>query len=192
MSVRFTKTGLSILLLAGILLSGPLWGRDYEVELLVFERIDPPEGVEEQWNPGANSQLLNMENLTALASRADSPSEKPAVESTLTRMARQQSGLVSSGYRILYRAHWQQPSAVFQDAPVLLVGEPESRLQGAIRVYRTSLIFADISLGLGDFVEEPLVPLYFINEKRRLKFKEVHYFDHPRFGALLTVWPVEE
>ena len=30
---------------------------------------------------------------------------------------------------------------------------------------------------------------FFISEKRRLKFKEVHYFDHPEFGVILGVWP---
>ncbi len=32
---------------------------------------------------------------------------------------------------------------------------------------------------------------YFISEKRRLKFNEVHYFDHPRFGVILGIWPEE-
>ncbi len=32
-------------------------------------------------------------------------------------------------------------------------------------------------------------PYFFISEKRRLKFKEVHYFDHPEFGVIMGVWP---
>ena len=198
---RLQKFGTSILLLAGAMITSPLWARDYEVELMIFERINPPGEVEEQWNSGANSQLLNMETLIDLVGRADiaietAPTEGETpdeiiVEAEVSRMQRLQSGLMNSGYRILYRARWQQPPAVFQDAPVLRVGEAETRLQGAIRVYRTSLIFADVSLGLGDFLKDSEAPIYFINEKRRLKFKEIHYFDHPRFGALITVWPVD-
>ncbi|NKB75763.1 MAG: hypothetical protein GKR96_01660 [Gammaproteobacteria bacterium] len=32
-------------------------------------------------------------------------------------------------------------------------------------------------------------PYFFISEKRRLKFKQIHYFDHPEFGVILGVWP---
>ena len=32
---------------------------------------------------------------------------------------------------------------------------------------------------------------FFIAEKRRLRFNQIHYFDHPMFGALLGVWSVE-
>lgn len=37
-----------------------------------------------------------------------------------------------------------------------------------------------------------LEPHYFLSERRRLKFKEIHYFDHPKFGLILGVWPVGE
>ncbi len=32
---------------------------------------------------------------------------------------------------------------------------------------------------------------FFISEKRRLKFKEIHYLDHPLFGVIIGVWPSE-
>ncbi len=32
-------------------------------------------------------------------------------------------------------------------------------------------------------------PQYFLSEKRRLKFTQIHYFDHPRFGVIMGVWP---
>ena len=35
-------------------------------------------------------------------------------------------------------------------------------------------------------------PHYFIAEKRRLKFGQIHYFDHPLFGAILGVWEADE
>ena len=38
----------------------------------------------------------------------------------------------------------------------------------------------------------PAQPHYFIAEKRRLKFAQIHYFDHPLFGAILGVWEAEE
>jgi hypothetical protein len=34
-------------------------------------------------------------------------------------------------------------------------------------------------------------PAHFLKQKRRVKFKEIHYLDHPRFGLFITVWPVD-
>lgn len=199
-----------LILCLGLLAAPCLQARDYAVEILVFDRSGVSGEVEEQWNPGSNSQLSNLEQLQALTGRVGDHPFRPQVG----HLARLQRGLLESGYRILHAASWQQPAAVYQNAPVVPVGAPDAPIQGAVRVYRTSLIFADIVLGLTDVlpdpgttprtataiptmsghgtVPDPWAPLYFINEKRRVKFKEIHYFDHPRFGALLTVWPVEQ
>lgn len=41
-------------------------------------------------------------------------------------------------------------------------------------------------------VIEPVFPRYFIDEQRKLKLNEIHYFDHPRFGVILSVKPIED
>jgi len=38
----------------------------------------------------------------------------------------------------------------------------------------------------------PLAARYFIDEQRKLRLNEIHYFDHPRFGVILSVKPIEE
>ena len=40
-------------------------------------------------------------------------------------------------------------------------------------------------------VIEPVFPRYFIDEQRKLKLNEIHYFDPPRFGVILSVKPIE-
>ena len=39
---------------------------------------------------------------------------------------------------------------------------------------------------------EPVIAHYFMDEQRKLKLNEIHYFDHPNFGVILTVKPLEE
>ena len=39
---------------------------------------------------------------------------------------------------------------------------------------------------------EPVVERYYLDEQRKLKLNEIHYFDHPRFGVILMVRPLEE
>jgi hypothetical protein len=33
--------------------------------------------------------------------------------------------------------------------------------------------------------------VYRLNERRRVKLSETHYFDHPKFGALVRVSPAK-
>ncbi len=41
-------------------------------------------------------------------------------------------------------------------------------------------------------VLEPVIVHYFMDEQRKLKLNEIHYFDHSRFGVILSVKPIEE
>lgn len=80
----------------------------------------------------------------------------------------------------------------------------ENEFIGFVRVYTTALIYADVDLQLSPpSAPKPFLWLradrdaaepahYFIAEKRRLKFQQVHYFDHPHFGAILGVWQAPE
>lgn len=97
-----------------------------------------------------------------------------------------------------------------------LSGPPAPRVSGSVRVFGSRLLFVDLALratlpddergtaattresgeaaaGAHDrdtfgraLLDDGLVS-YRISEKRRIKLEEVHYFDHPRIGALLYV-----
>lgn len=166
----------------------PVFARDYEIELLIFERVTPSPDTEEQWNSGSNQILAHQEELRD----SSTSSVKLPLKQGVSRLNRVEKELLGSGYRLLSSSHWRQPGEVFQNAPVVNVSRADNRMLGYLKIYKTSLIFADINLGLVDPLVDPLQPSYFISEKRRLKFKEIHYFDHPRFGAILGVWPAEQ
>ncbi|MEJ2176882.1 MAG: CsiV family protein [Gammaproteobacteria bacterium] len=166
----------------------PVFARDYEIELLIFERVTPSPDTEEQWNAGSNQILAHQEELRD----SSTSSVKLPLKQGVSRLNRLEKELLGSGYRLLSSSHWRQPGEVFQNAPVVNVSRADNRMLGYLKIYNTSLIFADINLGLVDPLVDPHQPSYFISEKRRLKFKEIHYFDHPRFGAILGVWPAEQ
>jgi len=55
--------------------------------------------------------------------------------------------------------------------------------------------YASIDYGSNYLLEpvlEPVIVHYFMDEQRKLKLNEIHYFDHPRFGVILNVKPIEE
>ncbi|MGB5706866.1 MAG: CsiV family protein [Arenicellales bacterium] len=166
----------------------PALARDYQIELLVFEPKNPSSESEEQWNAGSNQILADQESMRGIAVAAvNLPLQKG-----VSRLKRIESELLSSGYRLLVSTSWPQPAEVYQRAPIVNISRSDNKLIGFLKVYKTSLIFVDVNLGLVDALIDPVLPTFFISEKRRVKFKEVHYFDHPKFGAILTVWPVEE
>jgi len=186
-------TALCLIAVALALAGGPVAARDYEVEIIVFDRLNRDAAVHEQWNFSSAriaARLEQMEMLAARASTRQTSRQLAGLEAVRRR-------LVQSNYRILDTARWRQPAAFYPNAPLIPLGGPRSALAaGFVRVYRTSLIYADLHLQLSPPVPDAQgaqaawPPHYFIAEKRRLKFKQIHYFDHPLFGAILRVWPV--
>ncbi len=74
-------------------------------------------------------------------------------------------------------------------------------LTGVMRLFSTDLLYVDLLLRYQPAMdavnteaqsEKTMAdrPHYFLKERRRIKFREVHFIDHPRFGAILTVSPV--
>jgi Peptidoglycan-binding protein, CsiV len=78
---------------------------------------------------------------------------------------------------------------------------PGPRLRGTVRIYENQLVFAEVDLQFASLPTTVRVPdgavlsrpqVYRISEKRRIKLNEVHYFDHPYFGALIRVSRTED
>jgi hypothetical protein len=219
-------TGIS--LFVGLIQIG--FARDYHIEVIIFERPTSAEPDQEVWNFSPENIAKQLQKFSTLATKAS----ETEFSSTLEFLADAEASMRESGLRILRTANWIQPSAVYQHAPLVSMGTENSTLPEAyIRVYKTSLIFADVDLQLNPLPiqafnqdSNPATELttntgssavglsvnsvlesttaaelsatdmnyparFFLSEKRRLKFKEVHYFDHPKFGAILGVWPSE-
>lgn len=220
------------LLAALLLVSGAAVARDYEVEIIVFDRLEREAGraPQERWDFSSARIAARLNEMKALAARASAHPRTAQLASLEPLRER----LLQANYRILDTARWRQPATFYPNAPVIALGgarddgdgdavgddggDAEAVVDdgvdgeavvdgdatanadnplaaGFVRVYRTALIYADLNLQLSPPVAEESAPgwppHYFIAEKRRLKFKQIHYFDHPLFGALLQVWPVE-
>ncbi len=208
-----------LLILTGI--SQTAQARDYAIEVIVFEQArgdsDKDAAQDEKWDFSDRKISSSLQRMVTLESR----SNEFQFETTLDRLDPAHRQLIQAGHRILRTARWIQPSAVYQHAPLISLGLDNTSLAyGFVRVYKTSLIYADIDLQyspgnptgntlstLPPVLSTPVtdeaqadsdssVPFdnlpehYFLSEKRRLKFKEIHYFDHPKVGVILGIWPV--
>lgn len=175
----------------------------YAVEVVIFENA-AGDGDDELWRPDLPG---------------DGPSTPAGLPGDISfhpveGLARQVASLErSSAYRLLQSLAWEQSLAPRRNAPVIPLGLRQTgsaagtpsalaRLSGSVRVYGDTYLFIDLDVvyraGEGSDTSgttfgsryAPSVR-YRIDERRRVKLNEIHYFDHPRFGALVQVRTVK-
>ena len=189
------------------------FARDYIVEAIIFTnepetQAAPPSDL----NPGSGLNAGSDEYWTAAEPRivrARARLDKSIASSASTEALngteppRALSELAAAlqileknpKHRVLQSLSWTQSEADFSNSPLIDVGDKQT-LSGTIRIYAPSLLFAELILRYapGDVlsIPDPSLPQYFIDEQRKLKLNEIHYFDQARFGVVLTVRPQEE
>ncbi len=162
----------------------------YEVEVVVFENRTPDLDGGELWKRdlGKSADAELKDAVTA--------GEKPPADSLLSPAA---AALEKSGqHHVLAHLRWQQSAEAKSLSHPVKITNAESGLDGALRFYLSRFLLVDVNLMLkevttggifGGADKEGLV--YRLSERRRVKLSETHYFDHPRFGALVRVSPVK-
>jgi len=163
----------------------------YEVEAIVFINQLPDMEGDELWRI-EQTRLENGDIAEAVVL-----GEKPPVESLLSpaALALEQSGR----HRVLAHLRWQQNAEVKSSSKPVNIGNPAEGLDGALRFYSSRYLLMDINLILREPARTGLFGvaggdtwIYRLNEFRRIKLLETHYFDHPKFGVLVRVAPVKE
>ncbi|MCH6583325.1 MAG: hypothetical protein IH808_09970 [Proteobacteria bacterium] len=167
----------------------------YEVEVLIFQNyLDYLEG-QELW-----TQDTVDKKLPGIDQARDSGAQ-PDPNSDLSKAA---EALEAGGdYLILTHRRWEQEAEPRSTAKWMRVGNPnlfESDLIGTMRFYQgrylhieLELLFRDRSVAMVSSTAGvvALPQVYRISEHRRIRNLEVNYFDHPKFGALVQVTPIQ-
>ena len=152
--------------LALVIFSVPALARDYKVEAIIFKQL----------NGGAATESHTYKPPASVAS----PSETWLVEPSML-LEELEKLKESENYEVVQFYAWGQESLPLSQSASMSLYEPG--MQGWIKIYANSLLFVNIDLDLEG---------YRLQEKRRIKLDEKHFFDHPKFGVLLQVSRLED
>lgn len=183
------------LLAAMLLLSGHAHAQQwYHVELVVFERLG-----------GANAEfwpVMNNIRSGSLSPQMSNQHIQPAAVENLAGVSQRLAN--ASNYRVHYHQAWQQPMRSKGSARSIQISSDNGLVDGALKLYRVNYLHADIDLWFkengssasnwsaatpeGVDLGGPRNP--HLSQIRRIRSKELIYFDHPRIAAILQLTPV--
>ena len=183
-----------LFLLLSSITTSTLLADDYIIELLIFENLNRA-GIEEQWidkfqdamnkssaTLDANLQSASSYQLSnARAALKRSGTHRPLLHTAWRQTVNKQrrsvqlpeSTLSKSSATITGNVTVTKGRYLHLDLDLLLLAEPD-----------TTYIGTDYRLGSQSNVIK-------LQQKRRMRSKELHYIDHPRFGVLAIITPLE-
>lgn len=161
----------------------------YAIEAVVFEnRLPELVGDELLARDPAKTKIRGLENAIVPEKIEGDSFLHPAITQSL-----EQDG----HFRVLAHLRWVQTVDAKSIAkPVRVASITPDELEGTIRFFMSRHLHLDVNLVFRETVaaagSEPAANLYQMNEQRKIKTQETHYFDHPRLGVLVRVMPVEK
>ncbi len=183
-----------IITVLGLILTSAAQAKDYIIELVVFENTGP--------DTSAGEVFLRASDLPALSSAATG--ERVHASGwhldTAVQLLR-----ANADYRLLHRQRWQQESAGKKQSRPVRITDASSSLEGTAHFYQARFLQLDLALnyfpdGITSQSAGNTWPTsiydsesgFTISQKIRLRPKQVHYFDHPKFGALVALIPAKK
>ena len=184
--------------------------RQYDIELLIFRNLVEndagevwPVDYSDWFEESADAEQAEIETETAVTWLPKSEFRLTAQRNALAR---------SAPYRPIAHLAWRQTVSARRQAkplelPVHQTRPDRARVDGLVRVAVERYLHLDLDLRLHpaevkqqqigqaematEMEYEYGVPDIRLKERRRMRSKEVHYFDHPRFGVIALITPYE-
>jgi len=155
----------------------------YNIEVIVFR------------NTGAREAAGELRGRLADANESDSAIENPQIGRLIStrpasrlQLAGVRERLAASGYRVLAHAGWTQTASTWGTRvgiPIDSLGIAVPGLSGFFLLERGSLLHFGMNLRYAVDAGAP----HELNELRRVRFNERHYYDHPGLGVIALVTP---
>ena len=188
----------SALLAPVCLAESPATSREFEIELLVFQNLITNDGGE-IW-PIDYSEWFEEPDEKGVASNSASAEINWLPEKAYRLTAIRNALGRSAQYRPLAYFAWRQSvldrtQAVSMKLPDKSNYTSKTYIDGSVRVAVERYLHLYLDLQLHTSVNneqlEYDIPEFRLTEHRRMRSKEIHYFDNPRFGVIALITPYE-
>ena len=174
--------------------ASPAW---YDVEVVVFRhRSLQADG--ERWSGQGPVQDSEFSSVPLRSELKELPAGQYALDNIASALQR------SGDYEVLLHTAWRQPgndrtTAIPYPMPHKTDGAG-NMLGGSIRLVRERFLHLDVDIvasapqalhfmDVPEATRYPDAPVYRLNEARRVRSGELHYFDHPYLGLIARVVP---
>lgn len=154
--------------------------RQYKIEIVIFSQEYPTTEVFDQ----IESKIAWPRKVSERSKYQEVDGEGLSLRESYLKLAR------GNSYQPLMHIAWIQRVNADSYSRAVRISNPEGTIKGFFMLQRGHLVhmIADIEYS-PEMYEEPVI--YRLNEKRRFKFNEIHYLDHPKFGILAKISPVD-
>ena len=179
----------------------------YKIEVIVFENLNLKGWTEEYWPE--DIELPVTQGSTSVFTRNQKPLWISKRNRELLSSAQQ---LNKKGYRVIFHQAWSQSAYANKNSPTVLIENNlgvGSNLLGTVRLYKTRFAHVDVDLEFERRIPEKILEAFAQNQKlssdqlpthwrfnlkesRKIKPGELHYIDHPLFGALIKIHKYED
>jgi len=180
--------------------SAPSASPVYNVEVVVFRALGAI-GSPENWATQTREAATAAEDDTPVAAAdTGAPRLVATVASADFKLAEIESRLrASGGYQPIAHAAWQQTASPWGSKMGLALdklGISAAGLSGSVALERGQYLHLGLDLNYAPASAPAGLSagpgtVFILNETRRVKFFERNYFDHPAFGVIAIVTPVQ-
>ncbi len=188
--------------------------RQFDIELLIFQNLNADDGgevwpvdysewfVEDTPVPDETTPDTEFVVIPETSPRDEkSPDEPEWLPSESLHLQAEQRALEHSGhYRPLRYLAWRQtvvdrnraqdieiPPAT-TESPVKIEGTVRVAVERYLHLY-LDLKLVDTTLAFETDLSDYDLPEFRMKQRRRMRSKELHYFDHPKFGVIALITP---
>lgn len=158
----------------------------YHVELIVFEQLN---SVSDEQAPIAT--VPDSPFSPSTANTLIQPSENSTLLESANKLRR------SPFYQVHYHQSWRQPIQTKSQAKSLQIISADDMIHGQIRLHKGTYLFATLDLQLNrvsrqnnSWSDASEIRKPYLQDSRRVRSKKLHFFDHPKLGALLKLTPI--
>jgi hypothetical protein len=154
----------------------------YDVEVIVFRNLAPRDDGE-QWPADTGGNAGGFASVPLRQGVEELPQSQFALNNVAGALRR------SGAYQVLVHRLWREAAYDSKSAVSYELDVPEGgsdTLAGSIRLIRERYLHLDIDLTLSSSGS-----LYRLDEMRRIRSGELHYFDNPHFGVIAKVTPYD-